>query len=302
MRKSAMDKPKEIVVLSGKGGTGKTTIAASLAVLFRNKIIADADVDAANMYILMNPDNIKSGEFAGKPVARIDSRSCINCGICSDLCRFDAIDIINGQHKIDQLSCDGCTLCLLACPEKAIQMEPVMVGKWFSSDTEYGKFVHARLDPGAENSGNLVTMVKHQAKLLAESEHMNYILIDGPPGIGCPVTSSLSGADYTIIVTEPSISGISDLKRIIKLSDHFMVKSGIVINKYDINLNNTKEIEKFASENSIDILGKVPHSFCIINEISEKKIPISKCDELKGPLTDVHKKITDYFEVKNDTA
>ncbi|MCK5003531.1 MAG: ATP-binding protein [Candidatus Aminicenantes bacterium] len=293
-----MDKLKEIVVLSGKGGTGKTTIASSLAVLFRNKIIADADVDAANMYILMNPDNIKGGDFAGKPVAKIDSKSCINCGICMDLCRFDAIDIIDGQHNIDQLSCDGCTLCSLGCPEKAIQMEPVMVGKWFSSDTEYGKFVYARLDPGAENSGNLVTMVKHQAKLLAESEKMNYILIDGPPGIGCPVTSTLSGADYTIIVTEPSISGISDLKRIIKLSDHFKVKSGIVINKYDINSDNTKKIEAFANENNIDILGKVPHSFCIIDEISKRTIPVGQCRDLKEPITEIYKKITDYFELQ----
>lgn len=296
-----MDKPKEIVVLSGKGGTGKTTIASSLAVLFRNKIIADADVDAANMYILMNPDNIKSGDFAGKPVARIDNRSCINCGICKDLCRFDAIDIINSQHTIDQLSCDGCTLCSLACPEKAIQMEPVMVGKWLSSDTEYGKFVYARLDPGAENSGNLVTMVKHQAKLLAESEKTNYILIDGPPGIGCPVISALSGADYTIIVTEPSIPGISDLKRMIKLSDHFKVKSGIVINKHDINSDNTKKIEVFADENNIDILGKVPHSFCIINEISKRTIPVGQCRELKEPLTEIYKKILNYFELKNET-
>ena len=250
------------------------------------------------MYILMNPDNIKGGDFAGKPVAKIDSKSCINCGICMDLCRFDAIDIIDGQHKIDQLSCDGCTLCSLGCPEKAIQMEPVMVGKWFSSDTEYGKFVYARLDPGAENSGNLVTMVKHQAKLLAESEKMNYILIDGPPGIGCPVTSTLSGADYTIIVTEPSISGISDLKRIIKLSDHFKVKSGIVINKYDINSDNTKKIEAFANENNIDILGKVPHSFCIIDEISKRTIPVGQCRDLKEPITEIYKKITDYFELQ----
>lgn len=296
-----MFKPREIVVLSGKGGTGKTTIASSLTVLFNNKIIADADVDAANMYILMNPENIKSGDFTGKPVARINNKSCINCGICRDLCRFDAIDIINGQHKIDQLSCDGCTLCSLACPEKAIRMEPVMVGKWFSSDTEYGKFVYARLDPGAENSGNLVTMVKHQAKLLAESEKTNYILIDGPPGIGCPATSALSGADYTIIVTEPSISGISDLKRIIKLSDHFKVKSGIVINKYDVNLDNTKKIEKFANKNGIDILGKVPHSFCIIDEISKRAIPVGQCSELKEPLTEIYKKITGYFELQNET-
>jgi len=296
-----MDKPKEIVVLSGKGGTGKTTIASSLAVFFRNKIIADADVDAANMYILMNPNTIKGGEFAGKPVAKIDSKSCINCGICNDLCRFDAIDIIDGQHKVDQLSCDGCTLCSLGCPEDAILMEPVMVGKWFSSDTEYGKFVYARLDPGAENSGNLVTMVKHQAKLLAESEQTSYILIDGPPGIGCPVTSALSGADYTIIVTEPSISGISDLKRIIKLSDHFKVKSGIVINKYDVNLDNTKKIEDFANENNIDILGKVPHSFCIIDEISKRAIPVLQCSELKEPLTKIYKKITGYFELENET-
>lgn len=291
-----MDRPKEIVILSGKGGTGKTTIAASLAVLFKNKIIADADVDAANMYILMNPAKTSSSDFTGQPVASIDSRKCINCGICSGLCRFGAINITNGQHQIDLLSCDGCTLCSIACPEKAIKMTPETVGNWFCSETEFGTFIHARLNPGGENSGNLVTMVKHQAKLKAESEKRNIILIDGPPGIGCPVISSLSGADYALIVTEPSISGLSDLKRIIGLSNHFKIKSGIVINKYDINLENSEKIESFAGENNIDILGKIPHSFCIISEISAKRIPIHRCPELKEPVTLICEKIEDILK------
>ncbi len=296
-----MDKSKEIVVLSGKGGTGKTTIASSLAVLFQNKIIADADVDAANMYILMGPENIKGGDFTGKPVAKIDKRKCINCGICLELCRFDAINIINGQHKIDQLSCDGCTLCSIACPENAIQMNPETVGKWFTSNTEHGSFIYARLNPGAENSGNLVTMVKHQSKLQAESEKSEYTLIDGPPGIGCPATSTLSGADYALIVTEPSISGFSDLKRIVELCNHFKVKSGIVINKHDINPDNTKMIEKFALKNKIDILGEIPHSFCIISKISERKIPALHCRELLEPLKKIHEAITNYFKLYNET-
>ncbi len=286
-----MNKPKEIVVLSGKGGTGKTTITSSLAETIRNKIIADADVDAANMYILMDPENIKGEDFKGKSIAEIDGNGCINCGICQNLCRFDAVDIINGQYKIDPLSCDGCTLCALGCPENVIEMKQQIVGRWFTSDTKYGNFIYARLHPGAENSGNLVTMVKHQAKLIAETKQSEFILVDGPPGIGCPVTSALSGADYAVLVTEPSMSGISDLERIVKLSDHFNVKSGIVINKFDINSDNCKKIEKFAKDNNIEILGKVPHSFCIIKEISKKNIPLGKCEDLKKPLMEIHEKI-----------
>jgi MinD superfamily P-loop ATPase len=206
-----MKKPEQIVVLSGKGGTGKTTVTASLAVMFPDKVIADADVDAANLHILLDPAVISEHTFPGRPVAEINPKHCINCGICMDLCRFDAIGVSNGQHHIDEFSCEGCTLCSIACPEHAIAMTKQTAGRWFNSSTAYGSFIYARLDPGAENSGNLVTMVKHQSRLTAESEEKTYILIDGPPGIGCPVTSALSGSDFAVIVTEPSLTAISDL-------------------------------------------------------------------------------------------
>lgn len=291
-----MGKFKEIVVLSGKGGTGKTTVASALAQLIPAKIIADTDVDAANMYILMNPEKYKTEKFRGKSVAVIDENKCISCNICKEKCRFDAIEIINGKYKVDSLSCDGCTLCSLACPADAIDMKKQFVGEWYLSNTKYGDFVYARLDPGAENSGNLVTMVKHQAKLKAEEKNIELALIDGPPGIGCPVIASLSGADFTIIVTEPSLSGISDLERILDLAKHFKVKTGIVINKFDINENNCKSIEKYAADKGIDILAKIPHSHCIIKEISNRNIPFDNCRDFSEPVREIYRKITDFFK------
>lgn len=286
-----MGKPKEIVVLSGKGGTGKTTVTSALARLIPSKIIADTDVDAANMYILMDPEKYRTEKFRGKSVAVIEESKCISCNICKEKCRFDAIEIINGKYKVDSLSCDGCTLCSLACPADAIEMKKQFVGEWYLSDTKYGDFVYARLDPGAENSGNLVTMVKHQAKLQAEKKNIELVLIDGPPGIGCPVIASLSGADFVIVVTEPSLSGISDLKRMLKLAEHFKVKSGIVINKFDINENNCRSIEKFAVGKGVEIMAKIPHSYCIIREISKRNIPFDNCRDLSEPVTEIYRKI-----------
>ncbi|MEN8153446.1 MAG: ATP-binding protein [Acidobacteriota bacterium] len=296
-----MGKSKEIVVLSGKGGTGKTTVTSSLARLIPSKIIADTDVDAANMYILMDPRNYNKEKFKGKSVAEIDDNKCISCNICKEKCRFNAIEIINGKYKVDNLSCDGCTLCSLVCPANAIEMKRQFVGEWYLSDTKYGDFVYARLDPGAENSGNLVTMVKHQSKLKAEEKNIDLILIDGPPGIGCPVTASLSGADFAIIVTEPSLSGISDLKRILHLAEHFKVKTGIVINKFDINENNCKSIESFASKTGIEIMAKIPHSYCVINEISNRNIPFDNCEDLSEPVKEIYGKIVEFFKESDVT-
>jgi MinD superfamily P-loop ATPase len=291
-----MKEIKEIVVISGKGGTGKTTITASLSDMIPAKIIVDADVDAANLYILMKPDNIQSTEFKGKSVAVIDHDRCISCRRCLELCRFHAICANNEKYSVDDLSCEGCTLCRLACPVDAITMRERMVGKWFISTTEWGDFVYARLNPGGENSGSLVAMVKQQARLLAQEKSIGLLLIDGPPGIGCPVISAISGANLAIIVTEPTFSGISDLERVYLLTVHFKIKSGIVINRYDINLENTQKIEDFACRNQIPVYARIPHLDCIRKSITHRVIASRHCTELTKPLEKLCKKIKEELE------
>jgi len=286
-----MDKAKEIIVISGKGGTGKTTVTACLADIIPNKVIVDTDVDAANLHILMKPSHLKGMDFKGKPVAVIDTEKCISCGRCKGLCRFNAIDIISGIYRINQLSCDGCTLCQLACPTKAVTMEEQTVGKWFESKTEWGDFIYARLIPGAENSGTLVTKVKNQAKILAGKKQNPMILIDGPPGIGCPVISAISGTNLALIVTEPTYSGINDLKRVLQLTTHFGIKSAIVINRYNVNRENSKKIEKYAKERGIPIYGKIPHDHCIRKEISNRNLPSRRCRQLAEQIGNIYEKI-----------
>lgn len=271
-----MERAVEILILSGKGGTGKTTLAASLSKIINDKVIVDADVDAADMHILLSPKTVKKENFKGSAIALIDREKCNNCGLCKTLCRFDAIDIVGGKHIINEYKCEGCTLCKLVCPVSAITMEEQIVGEWYISNTDYGKMVSARLIPGAENSGNLVTMVKHQSQLVAREDKERKIIIDGPPGVGCPVISSLSGIDYVIMVTEPTISGVHDLKRVVEVAMHFKPKIGIVINKFDLNRDHTEEIKKFASEKNIDILGLIPFDKCIVDALMEKKTPIDK--------------------------
>jgi MinD superfamily P-loop ATPase len=271
---------KEIVVISGKGGTGKTTITACLADIIPDKIIADADVDAANLYILLKPGNISDKDFTGKSRAEINRDLCTKCNLCLELCRFHAVEYIDGYYRVAPYSCEGCELCKIACPVQAIEMKVQVVGKWIVSDTEFGNFIYARLIPGAENSGSLVTMVRFQAKLAAVKKDIKTILIDGPPGIGCPVTASITGVDLAIIVTEPTYSGISDLQRVFDLTNHFKVKSGIVINRYDINPGNTGKIETFAREKGVPVFAKIPHSECIMEEIAKSNLPSRKCKSL----------------------
>ncbi len=293
-----MNNPREILILSGKGGTGKTTVAASLAKLINKKVIADTDVDAADMHIMMNPSLIDEHSFKGRSKAFIEQDKCNQCGLCHSKCKFNAIDKLDNKYIVNSFSCEGCTLCYEVCPTNAIVMEEEEAGKWYLSKTDFGLFVHARLNPGAENSGNLVSMVKHQAKQTAIKNNIDTILIDGPPGIGCPVIASLSGANTVILVTEPTVSGVSDLKRIIGVAQNFKPEIAIVINKFDINTDISKQIDDYANNNKIPIIAHIPFDKCIVELLMEKKTPIESndCPEINKEI----KSILNYLGEKHD--
>lgn len=245
---------KELVVLSGKGGTGKTSIVGSLAVLAERKVLADCDVDAADLHLLLNPSVKEQTGFWSGQTAHIDRDRCIECGLCQDLCRFDAIR----DYQADPTSCEGCGLCYQACPVEAITMEESLSGQWFISETKYGPLVHARLGIAQENSGKLVAQVRQQAKQIAEEQNLEYIISDGPPGIGCPVISSLSGAKLALLVTEPTLSGIHDLERAFGICRHFGIPAVVCINKYDLNEDNSRQIESYCAHQGISVASKIP--------------------------------------------
>ena len=245
---------KEVVVLSGKGGTGKTSIVGSFATLARNNVLVDCDVDAPDLHLLLQPVIREKHEFWSGQVASIDGQKCTQCGLCQDLCRFGAIK----DFRVDTTSCEGCGFCFRICPTEAITMKESMAGHWFMSDSRYGTLVHASLGIAQENSGKLVALVRQQAKQIADKQGANYIISDGPPGIGCPVISSLSGASLALLVTEPTLSGIHDLERVLGVCRHFAVKALVCINKYDINEDNTRRIEAYCSSQGVEVASKIP--------------------------------------------
>jgi len=259
----------EIVILSGKGGTGKTSIVGSFAALAQNKVLADCDVDAADLHLLLNPSIKEENEFWSGQVAVIDDKECNQCGLCQDVCRFDAIT----DFKVDPISCEGCGFCLHICPVEAITMKESLSGYWFISDTKYGHLVHARLGIAQENSGKLVALVRQEAKRIGEREGLTYIISDGPPGIGCPVISSLSGADLALLVTEPTLSGIHDLERVLGVCHHFGVPALVCVNKYDINEDNTRQIENYCLNQGIEMAAKIPFDN-VVTEALVKGLPV----------------------------
>lgn len=245
---------KELVVLSGKGGTGKTSIVGSFAALAKHKVLVDCDVDAADLHLLLQPIMREKHEFWSGQTAFIDKQVCTECGLCQDLCRFAAIE----NFKVDLVSCEGCGFCYHICPEEAVIMQENLSGSWFISDTNYGSLVHARLGIAQENSGKLVALVRKQAREIAEREGVGYIISDGPPGIGCPVISSLSGANLALLVTEPTLSGIHDLERILGVCQHFGANALVCINKYDINEDNSRRIESYCSSQGVEVASRIP--------------------------------------------
>ncbi len=249
---------REIAVLSGKGGTGKTSLTAAFASMLDGPVLVDCDVDAANLHLLLNPAVQERHEFVGGMKARIDPTICNGCGLCWEACRFEAIQA-GGVAEVKPLRCEGCGVCEWICPVKAVAMESHICGHWFVSSTHLGPMVHARLHPGDENSGKLVSTLRQAARELAAESGASWILVDGPPGIGCPVISSLTGADYALLVTEPSLSGFADLKRVAAVAGHFGIPAGIVVNKADINPDVASRIEEYAAATGSDVLGRVDY-------------------------------------------
>ncbi len=268
-----------MAIVSGKGGTGKTTIAAAFAALARDKVMVDCDVDAADLHLLLQPKILTQEKYFGVRSPQVDLNRCTQCGFCTELCRFNAIN--NGV--IDPISCEGCGFCSHICPESAIKMEEAFSGDWFVSETPYGPFVHARLGIGEENSGKLVTVVRKKAMEVAQEMGLNLILIDGPPGIGCPVTASLTGVNLVLAITEPTLSGIHDLERILKLSEHFKIPSVVCINKYDINLENSNQILNYCERNGSAIIGKIPYESKVVEALVNRKTVMDyPCNEVQG--------------------
>ncbi len=269
------ENPLRITVISGKGGTGKTTVAAQLSYVLsriRKIVVADCDVDAPNLHLLLKPEVVEERPFFGLKKAKIGEK-CTSCGLCYELCRFDAIVEENGGYRIDETRCEGCALCYNACPEKAIEMVEGERGKVYISNTKIGRFVHAVLYPGEENSGKLVMEVKELARAEADREGAAAIIVDGAPGIGCPVIASLANTDVALVVTEPTLSGLSDMLRILDLTEHFRIRSAVVINKYDLNEDVAEEIERKCKDRGVEVLGRVPYDETLPEQISMLEFP-----------------------------
>jgi len=277
--------PKELVIISGKGGTGKTSIVASFAALGEGAVLADCDVDAADLHLVLEPTIVKRENFSGGSRAGILAQRCTACGKCEELCRFEAISFdgpcnekVEKTYRVDPIGCEGCGVCAWFCAENAIEFGPVVNGEWFISDTRCGPMVHAKLGVAEENSGKLVTIVRTQAKRIAEERGLGLVLIDGAPGIGCAVIASITGADLVLIVTEPTLSGLHDLLRVADLTKHFGIETLVCINKWDLNEELAGRIERQAGQRGFVVVGKVRYDRAV-TEAQIQKRAVVECQE-----------------------
>jgi MinD superfamily P-loop ATPase len=272
---------KQLVVISGKGGTGKTVVTASFAALARSAVLADVDVDASNLHLLLHPEIRERHEFIAGRKARVDPAACTACGQCLILCRFGALSADgDGKARVDPLACEGCDFCSHVCEAGAIVMEPCVSGEWFVSSTRFGPLVHARLGIAQENSGKLVTQVSRKAREIAEREGREWLIMDGSPGIGCPVIASLSGTDLALVVTEPTPSGVHDMERIADLAGHFKIPTICAINKFDLNTATSARVEAWCRERGIPVVGKVPFDAEVVRAVV-RGVPL--VEDSRGP-------------------
>ena len=280
---------KELVVISGKGGTGKTSITASFAALSENKVMVDCDVDAADMHLILKPEIEIKNDFYGRKSAEIIQELCTKCGKCKEVCKFDAV---TDDFVIDEIKCEGCVVCHHFCLNNAIKFEEKLSGEWYESNTRFGKLIHARLGVAEENSGKLVTKIRNHARLAAHKHNCDLIIVDGSPGIGCPVIASISGANLVLIVTEPTLSGIHDSQRVFELTKHFRIPACICINKFDINFDLTEKIEESCIKNNIELVGKIPYSKDFTEAMIKELTIVEYCDnEVSNEIKSVWNKL-----------
>jgi MinD superfamily P-loop ATPase len=269
---------KELAIISGKGGTGKTSVTASFSALTSSAVLADCDVDAADLHLVTRPQIVQQYSFTGGAGARVKPGHCIACGKCEEICRFDAIfydgpgnGMFPRTYRVDPIACEGCGVCAWFCAEEAIVMEPEINGVWYVSETRYGPMVHARLGIASENSGKLVTTVRNEARRIAEERHKDLIIIDGPPGIGCPVIASVAGASLVLIVTEPTMSGEHDMARVLSLAKHFDIPAAVCVNKWDINPAMTERIEEKARQSGARVSGRIRYDPAVTKAQMEER-------------------------------
>lgn len=254
----------EIAVISGKGGTGKSSISSAFVSVAKSAVVVDCDVDASNLYLLFSPLCKEEEVFVSGSHAVVNNDKCTNCNTCIDLCRFDAISKVNGKIRISESACDGCYLCSRVCPVQAIKMIPADKSRMYAGTFRYGDMVYGRLAPGEENSGKMVNLLREKAKKYVEDYGYDTVILDGPPGIGCPVISTITGVDKVVVVTEPTISGFLDMKRVIEVVCRFSVQKSVIVNKYDLNPSICEQIDKWCEEMEIPVVAHLPFDAQIV--------------------------------------